>query len=212
LLDTARPRRNRTSATRSRGGIGKTIQQNRNSLPAPPNCVTICPHQASESLGTKPVINIYLYQARKKGVAMKRQILAVILAGPLLFGLPILQTLRGQTCSDDEGMVKSYVQGINSLVETVQKENLSDFEKDYHEQSCLSRINLSIGIVNSLIACLNKAAKDPADTPAQTAAIQSKLQTYAKLESALEQDRDSLKAAKNPKAAKSIIEMFVLTV
>jgi hypothetical protein len=151
-------------------------------------------------------------QARKKEVTMKRQILAVILAGPLLFGLPILQTLRGQTCSDDEGMVKSYVQGINSLVETVQKENLSDFEKDYHEQSCLSRINLSIEIVNSLIACLNKAAKDPADTPAQTAAIQSKLQTYAKLESALEQDRDSLKAAKNPKAAKSIIEMFVLTV
>ena len=142
---------------------------------------------------------------------MKRQILAVILAGPLLLGLPILHLLHGQTCSDDEGMVKSYVQGINSLVGTVQKESLSDFEKDYHEQSCLSRLNLSIGIVNSLIDCLNKAASDPADTPAQVAAIKSKLQDYAKLESALEQDRDSLKAAKNSKAAKSVIEKIVLT-
>ncbi len=142
---------------------------------------------------------------------MKRQIVAVILAGPLLFGLPILRSLHGQTCSDDEGMVKSYVQGINSLVGTVQKESLSDFEKDYHEQSCLSRLNLSIGIVKSLIDCLNKAASDPADTPAQVAAIKSKLQDYAKLESALEQDRDSLKAAKNPKAAKSVVEKIVLT-
>lgn len=142
---------------------------------------------------------------------MKRQILAVILAGPLLFGLPILQSLHGQTCSDDEGMVKSYVQGINSLVGTVQKESLSDFEKDYHQQSCLSRLNLSIGIVNSLIDCLNKAAKDPAETPAQVAAIKSELQNYAKLESALEQDRDSLKAAKNSQAAKSIIEKIALT-
>ena len=143
---------------------------------------------------------------------MKHRILAVILAGPLLLGLPIIRSLRGQSCSDDEGMVKSYVQGINSLVGTVQKETLAEFQKEYHEQSCLTRINLSIGIVKSLVDCLNKAAKDPADTPAQLAAIKSKLQTYDKLESALQQDSKSLKAAKNPKAAKSLIEKFVLTV
>lgn len=141
---------------------------------------------------------------------MKRRILAVILAGPLLFGLPVLQSLRGQTCTDDEGMVKSYLQSISNLVDTVKKESLSDFEKDYHEQSCLTRINLSLTIVNSLIDCLNKAAKDPAATPAQLADIKSKLQDYAKLESALEQDRDTLKAAKDTKTAKSAIEKFVL--
>ncbi len=142
---------------------------------------------------------------------MKRRILAVILAGPLLFGLSILQSLHGQTCSDDEGMVKSYVQSITDLVGTVKKESLSDFEKEFHEQSCLSRLTLSLGIVNSLIDCLNKSAKDPAATPAQIAAIKSKLQNYATLKSALEQDRDTLKAAKNTKTAKSIIEKFVIS-
>lgn len=143
---------------------------------------------------------------------MRRRILIVILGSPLLLGLPHLQSIRGQTCTDDEGMVKSYMQSISTLIGTVQKESLSDFEKDYHEQSCLSRLTLSLGIVNSLIDCLNKAAKDPADTPAQLADIKSKLENYAKLESTLEKDRDSLKAAKDTKSAKSIIEKFVITV
>ena len=142
---------------------------------------------------------------------MKRRILVVILAGPLLFGLPIRQSLLGQTCSDDEGIVKSYVQSIADLVGTVKKESLSDFEKDYHEQSCLSRLTLSLGVINSLIDCLNKAAKDTTATQGQIAAIKSKLQTYAKLKSALDQDRDSLKAAKSAKTAKSLIETFAIS-
>ena len=142
---------------------------------------------------------------------MKSRILAIILAGPLLIGLPILQSLHGQTCNDDEGMVKSYVQSLTDLVGTVKKESLSDFQKDYHEQSCLTRITLSLGIVNSLIDCLTKAAKDPAVTPEQTAAIKSKLQNYVKLKSLLEQDQNTLKSAKDPKTAKSIIEKFVLS-
>jgi len=117
---------------------------------------------------------------------MRRRILIVILGSPLLLGIPHLQSIRGQTCTDDEGMVKSYMQSISTLIGTVQKESLSDFEKDYHEQSCLSRLTLSLGIVNSLIDCLNKAAKDPADTPAQLADIKSKLENYGKLESTLE--------------------------
>jgi hypothetical protein len=142
---------------------------------------------------------------------MKRRILTVIFAGLLLFGLPVLKTLHGQTCSDDEGMVKSYVQSLTDLVGTVKKESLSDFEKEYHEQSCLTRLTLSLGIINSLIDCLNKAAKDPAATPPQLAAIKTKLESYTKLKTALEQDQDTLKAAKDTKTAKSIIEKFVLT-
>ena len=142
---------------------------------------------------------------------MKRRILTVILAGPLLFGLPILRSIHGQTCNDDEGMVKSYVQGITDLVGTVKKESLSDFEKDYHMQSCLTRLTLSVGIVGSLIDCLNKATKDPAATPAQLASIKTKLGNYTKLKTALEQDRDDLKAAKDAKTAKSIIEKFVIS-
>lgn len=142
---------------------------------------------------------------------MKRRILTIILAGPLLLGLPILHSLRGQTCSDDEGMVKSYVESLSDLVGTVKKESLPDFQRDYHGQSCLTRLTLSLGIVNSLIDCLTKAAKDPAATPAQLAVIKAQLASYSKLKTALEQDRDALKAAKDPKTAKSIIEKFVLT-
>ena len=142
---------------------------------------------------------------------MKRRILTIILTGPLLFGLPILQSLHSQTCSDDEGMVKSYVQSIADLVGTVKKESLSDFTKDYHQQSCLTRLTLSLGIIDSLIDCLNKAAKDPAATQDQIAAVKDKLEKYAKLKSALEQDRNTLKAAKDTKTAKSIIEKFVIS-
>lgn len=142
---------------------------------------------------------------------MKRRLLAVILAGPLLFGLPILQSLFGQTCSDDEGMVKSYVQSIDGLVSKVKKENLTDFQNDYHKQSCLSRLTMSLGIIDSLINCLNKAAKDPTATKDQVAAINSKLQSYTKLKATLQKDHDTLKAAKTLKSAKSIIEKFVIS-
>jgi hypothetical protein len=139
---------------------------------------------------------------------MKRRILTIILTGPLLFGLPILQSLHSQTCSDDEGMVKSYVLSLADLVGTVKKESLSDFTKDYHQQSCLTRLTLSLGIIDSLIDCLTKAAKDPAATQDQVAEVKGKLEKYAKLKSVLEQDRNTLKAAKDTKTAKSIIEKF----
>ncbi len=141
---------------------------------------------------------------------MKRRILMVILTASFLFGLSI-HPFFGQTCDDDEGMVKSYLLSINNLISTVKKENLSDFEKEYHEQSCLTRLTLSLGVINSLIDCLNKSAKNTTATKEQVAAIKSKLQTYVKLKSALEHDRDALKAAKDTKTAKSIIENFAIS-
>jgi len=142
---------------------------------------------------------------------MKRRILPLILlAATLLIGLPILRSLQAQTCSEDEAMVQSYVQSIGDLVGTVKKESLSDFEKDYHQRSCLSRLTLSLGIVDSLVDCLSKAAKDPAATQEQIAAAKGKLEKYSKLKSALEQARDTLKAAKDTKGAKSAIEKFVI--
>lgn len=141
---------------------------------------------------------------------MKRRILPLIITGPLLFGLPILHSLHAQTCSDDEGMVQSYVQSIDDLIGTVKKESLSDFEKDYHQRSCLSRLTLSLGIIDSLVDCLSKAAKDPAATQEQIAAAKAKLDKYSKLKSALEQARDTLKAAKDTKGAKSVIEKFAI--
>lgn len=142
---------------------------------------------------------------------MKRRILTLFLIGPLLIVLPVIHSLRGQACSDDEGMIQSYVQTIDDLVGTVKKESLSDFTKDYHQQSCLSRITLALGIVDGLIDCLGKAAKDPAATQEQIAAAKGKLEKYTKLKSALEQAHDILKAAKDSKGAKSVIEKFAIS-
>ncbi|HEX5413118.1 MAG TPA: hypothetical protein VFZ27_14800 [Terriglobia bacterium] len=143
---------------------------------------------------------------------MKRRILTLLLAGPLFFGLPILHSLLGQACSEDEGMVQSYVQSIDDLVGTVKKESLSDFEKDYHQRSCLTRLTLSLGIIDGLIDCLSKTASNPAATQEQIAAAKGKLEKYSKLKSALEQARDTLKAAKDTKGAKSAIEKFTIAV
>lgn len=142
---------------------------------------------------------------------MTRRILPLILMGPLLFGLPILRSLHAQICSDDEGMIQSYVQSIGDLIGTVKKESLSDFTKDYHQQSCLTRLTLALGIVDSLMDCLSKAAKDPAATQEQIAAAKGKLEKYSKLKSAMEQARDTLKAAKDTKGAKSVIEKFAIS-
>lgn len=142
---------------------------------------------------------------------MKRRILTLIFTVPLLLALPVLHSLQAQTCSDDEGMVQSYIQTIDDLVGTVKKETLSDFEKDYHQRSCLTRLTLALGIVNSAIDCLGKAAKDPAATQEQIAAAKGKLEKYMKLKSAMEQARDTLKAAKDAKGAKSLIEKFAIS-
>jgi len=142
---------------------------------------------------------------------MKRRILVVILFIPLLQALTVRHPLFSQTCNDNEAMVESYEKTLADLVSAVKKESLSDFQKDYHQQSCLTDLNLSLTLVDPLLECLDKEAKDPAATKEHADAAKNKGQIYAKLKSALRQDRDTLKAAKDPKAAKSIIENFAIT-
>jgi len=141
---------------------------------------------------------------------MKRRILIVLLLGALFLALPVRQSLFAQSCKDDQTMVKSYENTLADLVSAVRKESLSDFRGHYHQQSCLTDLDLSLGIVDACIECLSKEGKDPAATKEQADAAKNESQTYVKLKSRLEQDRDTLKAAKDPKAAKAIIEKFTI--
>jgi hypothetical protein len=142
---------------------------------------------------------------------MKRRVLVVIFFIPMLLVLAVRQPLYSQTCNDNEAMVKSYETTLADLVSAVKKESLSDFQKDYHQQSCLTDLNLSLTVVDPLLECLDKEAKDSAATKEQVDAAKSKEQAYAKLKSMLGHDRDALKAAKDPKAAKAIIEKITIT-
>ena len=142
---------------------------------------------------------------------MKRRILVVILFIPLTLVLTVPHPLFSQTCNDNEAMVKSYEATLADLVSTVKKESLSAFQRDYHQQSCLTDLNLSLTLVDPLLECLDKQTKDPAATKEESDEVKNKKQTYATLKSMLGRDRDTLKTAKDPKAAKAIIEKFTIS-
>lgn len=143
---------------------------------------------------------------------MRRRILMVFLLGPLFLALTVRRSLLAQTCNDDVAMVKSYEKTLADLVSTVRKENLSDFQTRYHQQSCVTDLSLSLDIIDACIDCFSKQGKDPSATKEQADAAKNQTQAYAKLKSMLEQDLDSLKAAKDPKTAKAIIEKFIIPI
>lgn len=43
----------------------------------------------------------------------------------------------------------------------VQKESLEDFQRDYHEQSCLTTLTLRYTAASDAVSCLEKVPKDP---------------------------------------------------
>lgn len=127
---------------------------------------------------------------------------AVLLAGPA--------PLQAQSCQDEDAMVQISRQDLTGLVDTIKKESLQDFENKFHQKSSLSKLNFSSGLVGELVDCLDKAAQDPAATPEQKAAAQTKRDAAAKLKEKLDHSRNELKSAANPKDAKAILEKLNL--
>lgn len=119
--------------------------------------------------------------------------------------------LLAQACDDDEAMVTSYVKDLHELAETTRKESLEQFQKGFHQQTCLTKLSLALGVVKELASCLDKAAQDPAATKDQTDSDKAKHEKYAKLQIKIEQDHKDLKAAQEPKDAKTLIGKFDLS-
>jgi hypothetical protein len=114
-------------------------------------------------------------------------------------------------CQDEEAMVADYEKGISELISTVQKESLADFSRAFHRKSCLTKLTLSLGILDTATACFDQAVQDSATPKGQVEAYKAKRDAYAKLKDKLSHYRDAVKAAEEEKAAKALIEKFDLT-
>lgn len=114
--------------------------------------------------------------------------------------------LLAQACQDEEGMVKTSVQDLTDLIETVKKENVTDFQSHYHQKSYLSKTTFLVSVVGGLLDCLDKATQDSTATKEQVDSYKAKRQTYAKLKSKVEENRNAVKSANDPQNAKALIE------
>jgi hypothetical protein len=127
----------------------------------------------------------------------------------LLTGLILCLSPRpalAQACQDEEEMFKTSIKDVSDLVDTVRKENVSDFQNHYHQRSYVSKTTFLLGMAGSLIDCLNKAAQDSTATKEQVAAYKQKRDAYAKFKARLEQDEGTIKSTGDAKNAKSLIE------
>jgi hypothetical protein len=142
---------------------------------------------------------------------MQRSTWVVLLAMFFVGAASFPQPLPAQTCKDEEAMVKDYEQSIGDLVAKVKKENLTDFENEYRQKSCLTELTLCVSITDGLIACLDKESKESATPKEQADADRTMRDSYLKLKALMEQQRATLKATKDPKAAKALIEKLNLS-
>jgi hypothetical protein len=113
-----------------------------------------------------------------------------------------------QPCQTDEGIAVGIKQDLADTVNRIKKESLDDFQKEYHEQACMSKLSICLETVDELLNCLDKAAHNPGISQAAAKACSAKEAAYGKLKATLQQDIAELKAAKTPKAAKDDIEKF----
>ncbi len=137
----------------------------------------------------------------------KRLEIGLLLMGILFATMSTPRRLKAQACEDDEAMVESYRKDLSDLVDTTRKESLEQFEKTFHQRTCLTKLGLSLSLVKELESCLEKAGQDPA-AKEQADSNKAKHEKYAKLQGKIEKDQKDLKAAQEPKDAKSLIGKF----
>lgn len=137
---------------------------------------------------------------------MKRMIGMALLGSVVWLGLIVPRPLRAQACKDEESMADAYKKSITDLVGTVKKESLEDFQKAYHQRSCLSKLSLYSSTLNQTLSCLDKAAQDTTATKEEVDAYKAKHQAYAKVKNRIEREREQIKSADEPKSAKAVIE------
>jgi len=139
---------------------------------------------------------------------MKAVFSTVFFLGAVLLCLVSLHRTLAQQCDDDESMVTDYKKDLAQLVETSRKESQAEFDRGFHQKSCLTKLTLSLSLLNELVSCLEKAVADSTATKDQADANKAKLAAYSNLKNKLEDYRKKLKATDDPKEAKALIEKF----
>jgi hypothetical protein len=120
------------------------------------------------------------------------------------------KALFAQACKDEQGMVDEFKQGLLASVDTVKKESLENFERSFHQKTCLTKLTLAINAMDEVLSCLDKASQDASATKEQAAAYKAQKESDAKLKDKLTQYKSQLKAIEAPKDAKALIERFDL--
>lgn len=138
---------------------------------------------------------------------MKRTIVIALVLTAIMGVEP---RLAAQTCEDEDGMAQGAVQSAAELVETVKKESEASFEAKFHQKTCLSKLTFAIASLDEAVQCRSQTGDGAAATPEQTAASQAKKESDTKLRARLDGYRKALKAADDPKTAKTLIEKFNL--
>jgi hypothetical protein len=133
---------------------------------------------------------------------------AVLVAVLLVFGGQ--QPAFGQACQDEETMLKTSLKEVSDLVDAVKKESVSDFQTHYHQKSYLSKSGFLLSMVGGLVDCLEKAAQETTASKDQVDGYKAKRDSYSKLKSRVEQNKNAVKSA-DDKNAKTLIEKTDLT-
>lgn len=136
---------------------------------------------------------------------------AVLFLGVVCSAALLPRMSFAQACDDDEAMVESYRKDIASLVDITRKESLAEFEKAFHQKSCLTKLSLCLSLVDELLNCLDKAGQDPAATKQQTDDYKAKRERYTKFRNKVADHHKSLKAVEASKDAKALVEKFDLS-
>jgi hypothetical protein len=131
-------------------------------------------------------------------------------ATAVLLNALVTKPLFAQACKDEQAMVDEFKQGLLANVDTVKKESLDNFEKAFHQKTCLTKLTLSINAMDEVLSCLDKASQDASATKEQAAGYKAQKESDAKLKEKLTQYKSQLKAIEAPKDAKALIEKFDL--
>ncbi len=135
---------------------------------------------------------------------INRKVALLLTAGFLFSFQP--KAANAQACQDEESMVTANTKDLSDSVAQVRKESLNDFVKDFHQKSVSVKLSLSSGMVQEVVDCFDKAAKDTTATKEQVDAYKAKSAAYSKLKNKIDQGMKGLKGATDPKQAKALIE------
>lgn len=113
-----------------------------------------------------------------------------------------------QACKDEESIVKEYDKDLAEFVQTVKKESQGDFDRAYHQKSCLSKLTFCLTAIDGLVKCLDKAVQDSAAPKEDVDASKAKREAYNKLKGRVGNNRKALKESSDSKQAKALIEKF----
>jgi hypothetical protein len=120
------------------------------------------------------------------------------------------QHVFAQACKDEVSMVEGSRQALVELTATVKKESRSDFETLNHQKSAVNKLSLHESVLGELISCLDTASQDTSASKDDAAAAKAQHDAAVKLQEKVKQQQAAIKDAKEPRAAKALVEKIDL--